>query len=73
MVTAQLVRSLRGRLAAFTLTDAGGGGSLRGRIVSCLESADGLVAYVVDADGQTHTIHYQHIAELEPLEAGPEA
>jgi hypothetical protein len=73
MVSADLVRSLQGRSAALTLTDAGGGGSVRGKIVKCLESADGLVAYVLDADGRTHTIHYQHIAELEPLEADPEA
>ncbi len=73
MVTADLVRSLKGHSATLRLTDAAGGGSLRGRIVSCLESADGLVAFVVDADGRSHTIHYQHIAELEPLETGPKA
>ena len=73
MVTADLVRSTKGRLAKLKLTDAAGGGSLRGTIVSCLESADGLVAYLVDHDGRTHTIHYQHIATLEPLEFRPEA
>jgi hypothetical protein len=72
MVTAELVRSLKGRSALLTLTDAAGGGSLRGEIVSCLESADGLVAFVVDPDGHSHTIHYQHIAELEPIEADRE-
>ena len=46
---------------------------MRGTIVSCLESADGLVAYLVDHDGRTHTIHYQHIAELKSLEDGPAA
>jgi hypothetical protein len=70
MVSADLVRSHQGRSVALKLTDAAGGGSLRGKIVSCMESADGLVAYVADADGRTHTIHYQHIAELE---ADPEA
>jgi len=73
MVTADLVRSLQGHAVVLSLTAAGGGGSLRGRIVSCMESADGLVAYVADPDGRTHTIHYQHIAELEPLEADQEA
>jgi hypothetical protein len=73
VVTADLVRSTKGRLAKVKLTDAAGGGSLRGTIVSCLESADGLVAYLVDHDGRTHTIHYQHIAALEPLEFRPEA
>jgi hypothetical protein len=38
-----------------------------------MESADGLVAYVAGVDGRTHTIHYQHIAELEPLETDQEA
>ena len=73
MVTADLVRSLVGRPAKVGLTDAGGGGSLRGTIASCLESADGLVAYLVDDDGRTHTIHYQHIATLDPLEFRPDA
>ena len=73
MVSADLVRSLQSRSVALTLTDAAGGGSLRGRIVSCLESADGLVAFLVDTDGHTETIHYQHIAELEPMEFRPEA
>ena len=73
MVTADLVRSLKGRSAKLKLTDAAGGGSLWGTIVSCLESADGLVAYVIDPDGRTHTIHYQHIAELKLLETGPAA
>jgi hypothetical protein len=73
MVSADLVRSLQGRSVVLTLTDAAGGGSLRGTIVSCLESADGLVAFLLDANGRTDTIHYQHIAELESLEAGPAA
>jgi hypothetical protein len=73
MVTADLVRSFKGRPAKLKLTDAAGGGSMQGTIVSCLESADGLVAYLVDPDGQRHTIHYQHIAALEPLEFRPEA
>lgn len=73
MVTADLVRSHQGHSVALSLTAAAGGGTLQGRIVSCMESADGLVAYVADADGRTHTIHYQHIAELEPLEPDLEA
>jgi hypothetical protein len=68
MVTADLVRSLKGRSAKLRLSDAAGGGQLEGRIVGCLESADGLVAHLLDADGRSHTVHYQHIASLEPLE-----
>ena len=73
MVSAELVRSQKGHSVALKLTDAAGGGSLQGRIVACLESADGLVAYLADADGRTHTIHYQHISELVPLEIHPQA
>jgi hypothetical protein len=68
MVSADLVRSMKGRSAKLSLSDAAGGGQLEGKIVSCMESADGLVAYLLDSDGRSHTIHYQHIAELEPLE-----
>jgi hypothetical protein len=68
MVTAELVRAMKGRLAKLSLSDAGGGGKVEGRIVSCMESADGLVVYVLDAEGRSHTIHYQHIASLEPAE-----
>ena len=70
MVSADVIRSLKGRSAALTLTDAAGGESLRGRIASFLESVDGLVVFLVDPEGHTHTIHYHHIAELEPLETG---
>ena len=74
MVTADLVRAHKDRWVMLTLTAAaGGGGSVWGRIVSCLEAADGLIAYVVDSDGHSHTIHYQHIAALEPLEPSLEA
>jgi hypothetical protein len=73
MVSADLVRSLKGRSVLLTLTDAAGGGSIQGKIVSYLESVDGLVAFLVDPNGNTDTVHYQHIAELEPLEAGPAA
>jgi hypothetical protein len=68
MVSAELVRSLKGHSAKLQLSAAGGGGELQGRIVSCLESADGLVVYLLDPDGRSHTIHYQHIASLESLE-----
>jgi len=68
MVSADLVRSLKGRSAKLRLSGAGGGGELEGKIVSCMESADGLVAYVLDSDGRSHTIHYQHIDSLEPVE-----
>ncbi len=59
---------MKGRSARLRLSDAGGGGELEGKIVSCMESADGLVAYVLDSDGRSHTIHYQHITSLEPVE-----
>ncbi len=70
MVSADAVRTLKGQSVALTLTDAAGGENLRGRVASFLESVDGLVVFFVDSDGHTHTIHYQHIAELRPLETG---
>jgi hypothetical protein len=73
MVTAAFVRAMKGRRVELALSLAGGGGTLEGRLVSCLESADGLVAYLVDASGRSHTIHYQHIAQMLPLDSGQEA
>jgi hypothetical protein len=73
MVTAASVREMQGRQVQLTLTFAGGGLLLKGRIASCLESADGLVVYLVDEAGTSHTIHYQHIDKLLPLGSGPEA
>jgi hypothetical protein len=73
MVTAASVRELKGRQVQLVLTFAGGGVVLKGRIVSCLESADGLVVYLVDGAGRSHTIHYQHIDKLLPLGSGREA
>ena len=58
---------MRCRRVQLSLTFAGGGLVLKGRIVSCLESADGLVVYLVDEAGKSHTIHYQHIDKLLPL------
>lgn len=73
MVTADHVRSLQGDRISLRLTAAGGGDLIEGILASCLESADGLVAYVSDYRGRTHMIHYQHIAELKSLEDGPAA
>jgi hypothetical protein len=68
MVTAAFVRAMKGRRVEMSLSLAGGGGTLEGRIVSCLESADGLVAYLDDTAGRSHTIHYQHIVQMLPLD-----
>ena len=73
MVTAASVREMNGHQVQVSLTFAGGGLVLKGRIVSCLESADGLVVYLVDEAGKSNTIHYQHIDKLVPLGSGPEA
>ena len=50
------------------LTDAGGGGRLVGRVSAYLESADGLVLYLADDAGVSHTVHYQHVAQLHALD-----
>jgi len=65
-VSQQRMRALKGKIVRLTLTSAEGGGELRGLVVSCLESADGLVVYINDETGRTRTLHYQHIAEAEP-------
>ena len=50
------------------LTDAGGGSRLVGRVSAYLESADGLVIYLTDDAGASHTVHYQHVAAIHPLD-----
>jgi len=59
------MRELKGKVVRLTLMPAEGGGELKGLVVNCLESADGLVVYVNDQAGRTHTLHYHHIAEAE--------
>ena len=39
-----------------------------GRVSAYLESAEGLVIYVTDDAGRSHTVHYQHVSELHPLD-----
>jgi len=68
MITADEARKTRGRRVELVLTDAGGGGRLVGRLSAYLESTDGLVIYLTDDAGGSHTVHYQHVAELHPLD-----
>lgn len=65
-VSAERVRELKGQLVMLRLSPEWGGGDLRGTLVNFLDSADGLVVYVRDGAGATHTVHYQHIVEAEP-------
>jgi hypothetical protein len=62
------MRELVGSRVRVRLVPTGGGDSVEGRVVSCLESADGLVAYLADEGGATQTIHYQHIEAVEPVD-----
>lgn len=41
-----------------------GAEELSGHLRGLLESADGLVAFVVDGTGRLHTLHYQQIREV---------
>jgi hypothetical protein len=68
MITAEEARKARGRRVELELTDAAGGGRLVGRVSAYLEAADGLVIYVTDDEGRSHTIHYQQVSELHPLD-----
>jgi tryptophan synthase beta subunit len=68
LITADQARAQRGRRVELILTDAGGGSRLTGRISAYLESADGLVIYLTDDAGASHTVHYQHVAQLRPLD-----
>jgi hypothetical protein len=67
-VTAERMRELVGTRVGVRLAPAGGGESLQGKVVSCRESADGLVVYLADDSGATQTIHYQHIEAVQPLD-----
>jgi hypothetical protein len=61
------MRELVGSRVRVRLAPARDGDVLEGQVVSCLESADGLVVYLGDESGATQTIHYQHIEAVEPL------
>ena len=62
---ADSLRSLQGEVVRLNLR-GGGPGELRGRIRGLLESADGLVVYVVDETGRVHTVHHHMVLEVEP-------
>jgi hypothetical protein len=68
VITADEARKIRGRRVELTVSDAGGGARLVGVLSAYLESADGLVLYVTDDAGRSHTVHYQHVAELRRLD-----
>jgi hypothetical protein len=62
MPSAEEMRALNGRYVTLTLTPAGGGGTVTGRVVGTLDAADGLVV-IVEPDGETRrvSLNYQHI------------
>ena len=61
---ADSLRSLQGEEVRLNLR--GGPSELRGRIRGLLESADGLVVYVVDEAGRVHTVHHHMVLAVEP-------
>jgi hypothetical protein len=65
MPSSDELRGLTGRRVALDLTPAGGGGTVRGRIVGTLDAADGLVV-VVERDDQPGraSLNYQHVSEV---------
>lgn len=62
--TDEELRALAGSRVVVRLTPAGGGHELTGERVGTLDAADGLVVYVNDGQ-RTHSVHSQHIAEVE--------
>lgn len=61
------MRELVGSRVRVRLAPAGGGESVEGKVVGCLESDDGLVVYLGAEGGSRRTIHYQHIEAVEAL------
>lgn len=66
-VTADRMRELVGKNVRLNVAEGSGATSLEGRVTSCLESDDGLVVFLTEDGGETRTIHYHHIAEVEPV------
>jgi hypothetical protein len=61
------LRELRGRTVTLVLTPAGGGGTLKGRVVGTLDAADGMVLFVepLGQPGRRITCHHQHVEAVE--------
>lgn len=66
MPSADELRALTGRHVTLTLTPAGGGGTVTGRVVGTLDAADGLVV-IVEPDDETRrvSLNYQHVGEVQ--------
>jgi hypothetical protein len=56
------LRSLQGHEVTLVLRP--GDVRLEGRIRGLLDSADGLVVYVVDHGGRVHTVHHHQVLEV---------
>ncbi len=70
MPTADELRALKGKRVTLHLSpEAGGPGSLTGRILGLIEAADGLSVAVEpdDKPGTRLTVHYHHIVTARPL------
>ena len=60
---AATLRALEGREVTLSLRPSGTP-ELRGRLRGLLESADGLVVYVIDASGRVHTVHHHQVLDV---------
>ena len=67
MPSAAEMRELKGRTVTLRLNQAGGGGSVKGRLVGTLDAADGMVIFVEPPDepGRRITCHHQHVEAVE--------
>jgi hypothetical protein len=61
------MRELTGRTVTLRLTPAAGGGTVEGKVVGTLESADGLVIFVEPPGqpGRRISCHHQHVGAVE--------
>lgn len=64
-VTPALLRELKGHRVRLTLKGEAGG--REGEVAGTLESADGLVLFLLDANGRAESVHYQSIESLEQV------
>jgi hypothetical protein len=67
MPSAAEIRELRGKTVTLRLTEAGGGGTVKGRVVGTLDAADGMVIFVEPPGepGRRISCHHQHVEAVE--------